>query len=319
MGGDLAVGEAAILARAGGPLGFGTGELYAGRDRAQSLRLLAAAYDAGVRYFDTARLYGHGEAEGMVGEALRGKRDQVMLATKVGILPTDMSLKRRIADKAAHTLRKAPLLKALVAEPKPAAPTFGVFAPEQVRASVETSLTALGTDRVDLLLLHECTLENASDPALGELLAALEREGKILAWGVATDVETTAQIASTGPAGVRMLQFASDAWSRAADRIRPLAGGPVILHSVFAKRFGTLVQALKGDEALRAHARTLGVDPDDPGGLARRMLALQIHANPGGLVLFSSKNERNIAANMTAPTLSREEAEAAAALARLLA
>jgi len=68
-------------------LGFGGSGLMGGLSERDSLRLLETAFDAGIRHFDVAPAYGHGQAEGCLGEFLRGKRDQVTVATKYGILP----------------------------------------------------------------------------------------------------------------------------------------------------------------------------------------------------------------------------------------
>ena len=56
--------------------------------RSQSLRTIAAALDGGITHFDLARLYGYGEAEALVGEALAGQRDRVVIASKFGLSAT---------------------------------------------------------------------------------------------------------------------------------------------------------------------------------------------------------------------------------------
>ena len=90
-------------------------------DYDRTVEVLNAAIDAGVNFFDTARMYGGGKSEEFMGEALKGKRDQVILATKFGgpTKPHDATGSRQ------HLLR-----------------------------SVETSLRALQTDYIDLFQLH---------------------------------------------------------------------------------------------------------------------------------------------------------------------
>src|ERR1700749_4540466 len=66
-------------------LGFGCGGVMGRVGRTQSLRVIAAALDGGITHFDVARLYGYGEAEALVGEALAGKRDKVVIASKFGL------------------------------------------------------------------------------------------------------------------------------------------------------------------------------------------------------------------------------------------
>ena len=73
-------------------IGFGCSALLGRSGRSDSLKALGVAWDEGVRFFDTARAYGYGESEGLLGEFLRGRRDQAVIATKFGIgreLPDD--------------------------------------------------------------------------------------------------------------------------------------------------------------------------------------------------------------------------------------
>lgn len=104
-------------------------------------RTVAAAWDAGVRYFDTAPLYGHGLSERRLGEALRAHpRPSFVLSTKVGrvLEPRDPSAMERGA----------------YVEVPPLQPVFDYTA-DGVRRSVEASLERLGLPRVDILLIHD--------------------------------------------------------------------------------------------------------------------------------------------------------------------
>jgi D-threo-aldose 1-dehydrogenase len=68
-------------------LGFGCGGVMGRVGRRQSLRVIAAALDGGITHFDVAPLYGYGEAEALLGEALADKRDRVVVASKFGLNP----------------------------------------------------------------------------------------------------------------------------------------------------------------------------------------------------------------------------------------
>src|SRR5215471_15656880 len=59
-------------------LGMGCGDLCGGAGQSHSAKLVRTAYDAGIRYFDVARLYGNGSAEGVLGNALKPMRDRVI-------------------------------------------------------------------------------------------------------------------------------------------------------------------------------------------------------------------------------------------------
>lgn len=116
--------------------------------------VIHAAIDAGITLFDTADLYGYefGKSEAMMGSALAGRRDEIVLATKFGY-------------------------------PDSGAPYAGARGSREfIRASIEGSLARLGTDRIDLYQMH---MPDPETP-IAETLAALDelvREGKVLAIG----------------------------------------------------------------------------------------------------------------------------------------
>jgi len=115
-------------------LGMGTapiGNLYDPIDDAEALETVQRSYEKGIRFFDTAPLYGTGEAERRLGAALQGvPRDEVVIQTKVGrIVRPDRSI-------------------------------YFDYSRDGVMKSVEDSLERLGMDRVDILLVHDPDFEN---------------------------------------------------------------------------------------------------------------------------------------------------------------
>jgi aryl-alcohol dehydrogenase-like predicted oxidoreductase len=138
-------------------------------DTAAAIGAIRRAVDEGVTLFDTAQAYGFGQAEQLLSAALRGvSRDQVVIATKGGLRPTDSGLVR---DASARWIRKG----------------------------VDASLRALGTDYVDLYQLHWPDPATPFDET-AEALAGLIAEGKIRHVGVSNfDVEQMAAFAVTLP------------------------------------------------------------------------------------------------------------------------
>ena len=130
-------------------LGLGTAPLaglFRSADDAQAAEAVERAYALGLRYFDTAPLYGYGLAEQRLGRALRGKpREGVVVSTKVGRLlradaPPDLSQHHD----------GEPFFKGT----PPVNPVFD-FSYEGVMTSLEESLQRLHLDRVDILYIHD--------------------------------------------------------------------------------------------------------------------------------------------------------------------
>jgi aryl-alcohol dehydrogenase-like predicted oxidoreductase len=143
-------------------IGFGAwaiGSQWGPQDDGESLRALERALDLGVTFIDTALAYGEGRSERLVGQAVRGRRDQVVVATKVPPL-------NRIWG------------------PPPGTPIREVFPPRHIVESCEKSLRHLGSDWVDLLQLHTWSAEwNATDDWYDAMLR-LREQGKIRAIGI---------------------------------------------------------------------------------------------------------------------------------------
>ncbi|WP_022929369.1 aldo/keto reductase [Patulibacter americanus] len=130
-----------------GAMGMSAFYTGAGRGDAESIRTIHHALDLGVTHVDTAEVYGPYANEELVGRALKGRRDGVVVATKFGLV--------------SHTGR--PGLDST---------------PANVRAALEGSLTRLGTDHVDLLYQHRVDPDTPIEETVGAL-ADLVAEGKV--------------------------------------------------------------------------------------------------------------------------------------------
>ena len=152
---------------------MGHGGLDVGRCRRRKVdRRHPCRLDHGINLIDTAPVYGYGHSEQVVGRAVQGRRDQVVLATKCGLIwDREEGTMFFYADDKGATLR--PVDKKIYKNLRPAS----------IREEVERSLRNLGTDRIDLLQTH---WQDPSTP-LAETVAELQRlkqEGKIRAIGV---------------------------------------------------------------------------------------------------------------------------------------
>jgi len=104
-------------------IGLGCNNFGRALNREQSARVVEASLEAGINFFDTATNYGEGQSESFLGAALGSRRDDVVIASKFGV-------------------------------PVPGWPDSGGAQPRYVRRAIERSLGELGTDRIDLYMLH---------------------------------------------------------------------------------------------------------------------------------------------------------------------
>jgi aryl-alcohol dehydrogenase-like predicted oxidoreductase len=166
----------------------------AGVDDAESIRTIHRALDLGVTFIDTAEIYGPFTNEELVGRALAGRRDDVVLATKFGMM------NRRGGGE----------------------PVRGADSrPESVRAAVEGSLQRLGTDRIDLYYQHRVDPDVPIEETIGAL-AELVQQGKIRYIGMSEAApETIRRAHAVHP--VTALQNEYSLWTREPEaQILPL-------------------------------------------------------------------------------------------------
>lgn len=149
----------------GGPWTFAGHQAGWGNvDDQDSIRAIHYALDRGIDFFDTAANYGCGHSERILGRALSGRRDQVVIATKFGY---------RVDEEAKNVTHYGD-------------PRTGEIA-SHIRRDCEDSLRRLGTDRIDLYLFHVGYYFPEKVGDILEELEALVAEGKIRYYGWSTD------------------------------------------------------------------------------------------------------------------------------------
>ncbi len=245
-------------------LGFGTSGLHQLPSRIRQ-NLLAAAFDAGVRHYDTSPFYGHGIAERELGKFAKDRRSDVVIATKFGIRPNPVFARipwLMYAQLSANAVqRKMTRRNWLALQP---ARDYGAH---EARLSLERSLRALRTDHVDIYLLHDPT--GASMGTGGELLAMLDRlrrEGKARYIGLAGAARDCIEVAARFPVLAQIMQI--DA-SPGAHELRLVRDAALDCHLSFGH--------FRGKRA--------------PVGA---LLSNALEHNPTGVVLYSSRRAERV-------------------------
>ncbi|MCW2985122.1 MAG: aldo/keto reductase [Conexibacter sp.] len=163
---------------------MGMSDFYGGRDDVESVATIHRALDLGVTLLDTSDAYGPHTNEELVGQAIADRRDQVVLATKFGIVrDPDDPAKRGVNGR-----------------------------PEYVRASAEGSLRRLGLDHIDLYYQHRVDPDTPIEETVGAM-AELVAEGKVRALGLSeAGPETIRRAHAVHP--IAAVQSEYSLWSR---------------------------------------------------------------------------------------------------------
>ena len=168
-------------------IGCGCSSLGGVLDRegeAEGLRALKKVMDRGVNFFDTADAYSMGRSEELLGQAVRGRRDQVVIATKGGSRFT--AAWQSVVDTRSLLV---PLRKAL----RPFKRYFNLvrhtqkqydYSAAHLRNALETSLKRLNTDYIDIYQLYNPTPQQLEAGEFVEVLEAFKQEGKIRFYGI---------------------------------------------------------------------------------------------------------------------------------------
>ena len=196
-----------------------------------SLATLGAAWDAGINFYDTARSYGYGACEGLLGEFFTGrKRGSVVLCTKFGILAANPTgWKQRAKPLARAAVKLFPALRGVAKSQASDQFVRCQFSVEILRASLEKSLRELKTDYVDVLLMHAAPLSVLQQDDLLEELGRLEQAGKVRMAGISGDENVMRAVFEKRPAVLRAAQFALNIFNMGLTAETAKVGGGMFL------------------------------------------------------------------------------------------
>jgi diketogulonate reductase-like aldo/keto reductase len=242
---------------------LGQGTWYmgeSGRKRADEVAALRLGLDLGMTLTDTAEMYADGGAEEVTGEAIKGRRDEVFLVSKV--LPS-------------HGSRTATI------------------------AACEASLKRLGTDRLDLYLLHWRGNYALEDTLTG--FEALQKAGKIRHWGVSNfDVDDLEELLAVGGKDVAANQVLYNLGRRGIEYdLLPWSAR----HKVPVMAYSPIEQGrILGDKTLKQIAEVHGATP------AQIALAFVL-SRPGVIAIPKSGNVAHVRENLGAADITLSEAD----------
>jgi D-threo-aldose 1-dehydrogenase len=280
-------------------LGFGCGTLFRVPDRADRMRLLAAAYDVGIRHFDVAPMYGLGKAEPELGRFIRSRRSEVTVATKFGIRPTMAGRSLAAVQSPARRLLRS--RTGLSSQVRAHAVTPGRLIYAQcgfdaagAGRSLRASLRRLRTDYVDLLLLHDPAPGSVRSAGLQEFLEGARTSGLIRSWGLTGAPEIAGRVARAFTE-VPVLQVQRDILAPPVTDLP--SSSALISYGVLGDPLRRISEYLRANDANReAWAAAVGADCGDPRVLASLLLRSAFQDRQSVVVLFGATRTPHIAA-----------------------
>lgn len=268
-----------------------------------SVRALSEAWEQGVFYFDIARSYGYGQAEPILGQFLRTRRDRAIIATKIGENPQSLSplnlwIRQRMTRAIRRVLRyrRSRVTDSFPREPQNE-PRGRSYSIDEVERSLKQSLRSLGTDYVDILHLHSVAASSVTD----ELVAKLQHyreSGAVRFLGLATSVRETNAILKDYDV-FDIVQIRDSIQNQEIDDVQPAGRDfSLVTHSVLGRSGVFRRQLLKflvsHPAKAEAISATLGSPVSSPAGIVRLLLGCALQRNSTGTVICGMNQPRQV-------------------------
>jgi len=285
-------------------LGFGCAALMGRASRKESEQAVGAALDAGITFFDTARSYGYGQSESVLGSVLKTCRERMVICTKFGILPgAGDGWKHRIKPLARVAVKAFPGLRKIAQRQAASEIVGGQFSVEVLKQSVEMSLRELGTDYLDMLLMHAAPASALAQDDLMDELRRMVESGMVRMAGISAELPVISKYFEARPKVLRTAQFAMDA-SRMdfANETKQNADLLLVANHPFGGPGGSALArliALAGDVRLAKELREK-LDVRDPQVLPEVILNCILDGTGVSAVVPAMMQVKHIASNVKA-------------------
>ena len=291
------------LGRQVSALGFGCAALGSRVSESQGLRALAYAFERGIVWYDAAPAYGDGEAEGILGKFLGGRRDRVVICTKFGNPRPVVSPLMRLLRPAARAMARA--LPRWEGKKASGNRTWNKdrLRADQIEGTVIESLRRLRTDYIDVLALDEPSPQDCGNEAILRELRGVLDKGYVRCVAIAGAPEALAAGARATEL-YKIAQLSDNPFSQTIARVKNApeggSGGAkffFVTHGVFGMGAQErLSHLLVGDGGrLGALASQLAYGP--PFMASEMLLDYAFAANPEGVVLATMFTQSHIDMN----------------------
>jgi D-threo-aldose 1-dehydrogenase len=287
-------------------IGFGCASLFHLARADERRSVLEVAFDAGIRHFDVAPMYGLGMAEGELQPFFKGRRDDITVTTKFGINTTPLG---GLAGRAQRPIRVAlsrrPAVGSVLKQ-SGVNPTSGWvgkllysssgYTADSAAVGLHRSLKAMGTDYVDVFLLHDPRRDLLKrTPELVGYLNEQIRVGKIRSWGVASDTYSQDAAVSTISSQGNIMQTRDNIFERS------IASQDTNKARITFGILGYPLQAIAQYFERLPHERKiwserLGIDLSNGVAVANLLVRNSLSRNKTGPVLFSSTRSERVRA-----------------------
>ncbi|MBK9983475.1 MAG: aldo/keto reductase [Saprospiraceae bacterium] len=272
-------------------LGFGTSRLVHHTTKSAALQNLHVAYEMGIRYFDTAPIYGYGWSEKILGTFSIDKRDSLFIATKIGLLPSKVlsslpfelvsALRRKVKDATEKNPNSLPVVRN---------PVNAIhFDSKWAMKHFDQSLRRLKSDYVDALLLHETTVEFANEDETIKFIDHILNTGKARFVGLGSEASKLHDVKDLAPV-YTLLQHEYSL----EDVQNQIGTGRIInIHGLFQNL--KFLTSLSMDKEIRDEIEEIAaLDIKKEAEALEICLAGARYLNPYGNTLFSATKDHHI-------------------------